>query len=109
MKRSERMMARLTGRRGERVLAGAALGGLAASAVLSLLVAPPDALQGDVQRLMYVHVPAAWLAYLSFAVVFVASAAYLVTSGCCSVPSRSCWVRCGASRCGAPGGPGTRA
>jgi heme exporter protein C len=90
MKRSERMMARLTGRRGERVLAGAALGGLAASAVLSLRVAPPDAVQGDVQRLMYVHVPAAWLAYLSFAVVFVASAAYLVTS-------RSRWDRLGAA------------
>jgi heme exporter protein C len=90
MKRSERMMARLTGRRGERVLAVAALGGLAASAVLSLLVAPPDALQGEVQRLMYVHVPAAWLAYLSFAVVFVASAAYLLTS-------RSRWDRLAAA------------
>ena len=32
MKRSERMMARLTGRRGEQALAGAALAGLAASA-----------------------------------------------------------------------------
>jgi heme exporter protein C len=80
MRRGERMMARLTGRGGERVLAGAALAGLAASAVLSLLVAPPDAVQGEVQRLMYVHVPAAWLAYLSFTVVFVASIAYLVTS-----------------------------
>jgi heme exporter protein C len=90
MKRSERMMARLTGRRGERVLAGVALAGLAASAVLSLRVAPPDAVQGDVQRLMYVHVPAAWLAYLSFTVVFVASAAYLVTS-------RSRWDRLAAA------------
>jgi heme exporter protein C len=90
MKRSERMMARLTGRRGERVLASVALTGLAASAVLSLRVAPPDAVQGDVQRLMYVHVPAAWLAYLSFAVVFVASAAYLVTS-------RSRWDRLAAA------------
>src|SRR5262249_34016691 len=34
---------------------------------------------GNVQRLMYVHVPAAWLAYLSFTVVFVGSAAYLLT------------------------------
>jgi heme exporter protein C len=90
MKRSERMMARFTGRRGERALAGAALAGLAVSAVLSLRVAPPDAVQGDVQRLMYVHVPAAWLAYLSFAVVFVASAAYLVTS-------RSRWDRLAAA------------
>jgi heme exporter protein C len=53
---------------------------LGLSATLSLVVAPPDALQGEVQRLMYVHVPAAWLAYLSFFVVFVSSVAYLGTS-----------------------------
>jgi heme exporter protein C len=52
---------------------------LAVSTVLGLVVAPPDAVQGEVQRLMYIHVPAAWLAYLSFAVVFVASIAYLRT------------------------------
>jgi heme exporter protein C len=77
MKLVERMMTRLTDRRGERVLAVATLVALAASAVLSLAVAPPDAEQGQVQRLMYVHVPAAWLAYLAFGVVFLASAAYL--------------------------------
>ncbi len=33
-----------------------------------LWVAPPDAVQGDAQRLMYLHVPAAWLAYLAFGV-----------------------------------------
>jgi heme exporter protein C len=80
MKLIDRTMARLTGRGAERVLGVAAAVALAVSAVLSLLVAPPDAVQGEVQRLMYVHVPAAWLAYLSFAVVFVASAAYLITS-----------------------------
>jgi heme exporter protein C len=58
----------------------AALGALGVSVVLSLVVAPPDAVQGEVQRLMYVHVPAAWLAYLSFLVVFVSSIAYLRTS-----------------------------
>lgn len=56
-----------------------ALVALAASAVMSLLVAPPDAVQGNVQRLMYVHVPSAWLAYLAFAVVFAGSIAYLMT------------------------------
>ncbi len=79
MKFLERMMARLTGGRGERALGIAAATGLAISAVLSLVVAPPDAVQGQVQRLMYVHVPAAWLAYLAFGVVFIASAAYLKT------------------------------
>lgn len=45
--------------------------------VSALVLAPPDAYQGEAQRLMYVHVPAAWTAYLSFAVVAVASVAYL--------------------------------
>jgi heme exporter protein C len=69
-----------TSRSGERLLGVAALLALGLSATLSLVVAPPDALQGEVQRLMYVHVPAAWLAYLSFFVVFVSSVAYLRTN-----------------------------
>jgi heme exporter protein C len=77
MKFAERGMAAVTGRRGERLLALATVLGLGVSAVLSLVLAPPDAEQGQVQRLMYVHVPAAWLAYLAFGVVFVASVAYL--------------------------------
>src|ERR687889_1231991 len=69
-----------TGTRGaQRTLGWATLVGLAARAVWGLLVVPADDEQGDVQRLMYVHVPAAWLAYLSFAVVFVASLCYLRT------------------------------
>jgi heme exporter protein C len=68
-----------TSRGGERLLGAATVTALGLSAVVSLVVAPPDAVQGQVQRLMYVHVPAAWLAYLSFFVVFVASIAYLRT------------------------------
>ncbi|MHB8960883.1 MAG: cytochrome c biogenesis protein CcsA [Candidatus Limnocylindrales bacterium] len=45
--------------------------------VTGLVVVPPDASQGDVQRLMYVHVPSAWVGYLAFFVVFVSSAGYL--------------------------------
>jgi heme exporter protein C len=71
---------RATSRGGERLLGAAALTAVAVSTVLSLVIAPPDAVQGDVQRLMYIHVPSAWLAYLSFTVVFVSSAAYLRTS-----------------------------
>src|SRR5439155_21756075 len=41
---------------------------------------PPDADEGDVFRLIYLHVPSAWLAYAAFAVVFAASIAYLRTS-----------------------------
>jgi heme exporter protein C len=63
----------------QRLLGWATLVGLVATTVLGLFVVPADAEQGDVQRLMYVHVPAAWLAFLSFGVVFVASVAYLRT------------------------------
>ena len=76
---AERALGKATSRNGERTLGIASLVALAISAVLSLVVAPPDAVQGEVQRIMYVHVPSAWLAYLSFFVVFVASIAYLKT------------------------------
>ena len=67
-----------TRRRAERTVG--ALAALAAAALLiqGLVVAPTDAVQGPPQRLMYVHVPAAWVAYLAFLVVLVASVAYLL-------------------------------
>src|SRR5215470_10439015 len=65
--------------RAQRVMGVATLAGLAATVVLGLFVVPPDATQGDVQRLMYVHVPVAWVTFLAFGVVFLASAAYLIT------------------------------
>jgi heme exporter protein C len=61
-----------------RTLDVAAIGTLVTAFVAALAV-PPDSVQGDLQRIMYVHVPAAWLAYLSFMVTFVASVAYLRT------------------------------
>lgn len=51
--------------------------GTMATALVAGLVVPPDAVQGDLQRIMYVHVPSAWLAYLSFTVTFIASITYL--------------------------------
>jgi len=39
----------------------------------------PDASGGPLQRIFYFHVPSAWLAYLGFAVVSIASIAYLKT------------------------------
>ncbi|MFE9955116.1 cytochrome c biogenesis protein CcsA [Micromonospora sp. NPDC005299] len=54
-------------------------GGLALAAGLAGgLLAPADARQGQAQRLMYLHVPAAWVAYLAFAAVLAASTAYLI-------------------------------
>lgn len=63
----------------DRTLGVAAVLAAAGATVLALVVAPSDAVQGEPQRLMYVHVPAAWLAYLSFAAVLVGSVAYLLT------------------------------
>lgn len=60
------------------LLAGGALVAMVAGSAAGLLLVPADALQGQVQRLMYIHVPAAWLAMLSFFVVFVMSVLYLV-------------------------------
>lgn len=37
----------------------------------------PDAVQGQLSRIMYVHVPSAWLAYLAFIVTMIASGMYL--------------------------------
>ena len=48
-----------------------------AAGLLAGLAAPPDRLQGNLQKLMYVHVPAAWLAYLSFVVTAAGSVGWL--------------------------------
>ncbi|GAA4431279.1 hypothetical protein GCM10023169_35650 [Georgenia halophila] len=49
----------------------------ALAVLLALVVAPVDAVQGPIQRLMYLHVPAAWCAYLCFFAVLLASARHL--------------------------------
>ncbi len=67
----------LLSRRFAAMIGWLAFASLATLAILGLWVAPPDAVQGDAQRLMYVHVPAAWLAYLAFGVTALASALYL--------------------------------
>ena len=54
-----------------------AFAGVAVGVGVGLFVVPPDRLQGQVQRIMYVHVPSAWIAYLAFFVTFVASVRYL--------------------------------
>src|SRR5438067_1346987 len=50
---------------------------LGASAAMIVFYVPTDRVQGVVQRIFYIHVPLAWVAYLAFFVVFVASVAYL--------------------------------
>ena len=51
--------------------------GLVAGLVMGFGVAPREVTQGNVQRIMYVHVPAVWVAYLAFIAVFIASIMYL--------------------------------
>jgi len=72
-------MGRGSNRNAQRVLGIVSIALVSASVIVSLTLVPPDAVQGQVQRLMYVHVPAAWLAYLSFLVVFIGSVAFLIT------------------------------
>jgi heme exporter protein C len=63
-----------------RLLAPPAVLAVTAVAVVigvGLFVVPPDRLQGQVQRIMYIHVPLAWIAYLAFFVTFVGSIRYL--------------------------------
>jgi hypothetical protein len=92
--------------------------------VAGLVFAPPDYQQGDAFRIIYVHVPSAWLSEFVYTTMAVAGAigAHLAHQG---GPCRSGRVRAhrrlfhlagaghriavGPSRCGAPTGPGTRA
>jgi len=61
-----------------RVLGLATVAALAATTWLALVASPADVNQRDAVRLLYLHVPTAWLAmYLSFAVTTLASALYL--------------------------------
>ena len=59
------------------MLGGLSVAALAVLVLLGLFVSPPDYLQGDAVRLMYLHVPAAWVAYLAFGVTALASVLYL--------------------------------
>jgi heme exporter protein C len=51
---------------------------LAIGLILALFVAPPDYQQGESVRIMFVHVPSAWMALFVYAVVALASAAALI-------------------------------
>ncbi|MSO91832.1 MAG: heme ABC transporter permease [Rhodospirillales bacterium] len=54
------------------------LGLIAAGLTLGLFLSPPDYQQGDSVRIMYVHVPAAWMALFCYTAMAGASAAALV-------------------------------
>ena len=50
---------------------------VAVTGLVFALLAPPDRLQGNLQKLMYVHVPTAWLAYAAFLLTLVGSVGWL--------------------------------
>ncbi|HEV8661195.1 MAG TPA: cytochrome c biogenesis protein CcsA [Thermoanaerobaculia bacterium] len=59
------------------LIAGVVL--LLAGSYYGLAIAPPERYMGDVQRIMYVHVPTAWCAMLVLTFGFVCAIAYLIT------------------------------
>lgn len=62
-----------------RLLGWMALAGIGLGLLAGFGYAPREVTQGNVQRIMYLHVPSILTAYLAFAVVFVASLAYLAS------------------------------
>jgi len=46
--------------------------------LLGLVTTPPDVIQGDAVRMLYIHVPSITLAYVAFFVTWVASVGYLI-------------------------------
>jgi heme exporter protein C len=66
-----------TGTRFTRGLGIVTLIGVAWLVFFGLFVSPEDVVQRSSVRMMYIHVPSAWLAYLAFIMSAVGSAAYL--------------------------------
>src|SRR5581483_2904919 len=63
----------------KRWLAWATIAACLVALAMIVFYVPTDRVQGVVQRLFYFHLPLAWIAYLAFFMVLVASIAYLVT------------------------------
>lgn len=70
-------VARPTGTRFTRVLGAAVILGMAWLVLFGLFLSPNDEKQKAGVRILYIHVPTAWLAYLAFIVTGISSAAYL--------------------------------
>lgn len=70
-------MSQVTGKKRKGILGAATLVFIIAGLYWGLVKAPPDAYQGDSQRIMYLHIPSILIAYLSFFLVFVGSCLYL--------------------------------
>lgn len=60
-----------------RMIGFVALANIAIALYMALFYAPREVTMGDAQRIFYFHVPSAWIGFLAFFVVFVASLMYL--------------------------------
>ena len=60
-----------------RLLPIAAVLAVTSAYVRAIFFTPVEALQGPAQKIFYVHVPAAWVAFLAFALVAITGAVYL--------------------------------
>ena len=63
--------------KGARIIGWLALIVILSGLYAGLVWAPPDRFQGDLQRIMYLHIPSILTAYLAFFMVFVGSCLYL--------------------------------
>ncbi|HVB00415.1 MAG TPA: cytochrome c biogenesis protein CcsA [Acidimicrobiales bacterium] len=61
----------------QRSLGLSALVGMVATIWLGLFITPPDQFMGDLVRLIYIHPPLAWVAFIAYGMNFLASLAYL--------------------------------
>jgi heme exporter protein C len=50
-----------------------------AAQAIAIVISPPDRDMAHLQKIMYVHVPAAWMAFVAFFIVFVASIMFWAT------------------------------
>jgi heme exporter protein C len=70
---------RSTGTKATRAIGIAATFAMGWLVLFGLVLSPADVNQGESVRLLYIHVPTIWIAYLSFIVTAVASGMYLFT------------------------------
>ena len=81
--------AAMTGTIATRVLGVVALAAAVVMALLALWVSPPERVQGDAVRFMYLHLPSIWVAYGAFVLTAAASARLLWLSRAASPSGRA--------------------
>jgi len=56
-----------------------AIGANVVASYMAYVAAPAELVMGDLYRILYIHVPMAWICYLAFAISFIASILFLKT------------------------------